>query len=44
MSDLQSSIGIHQMRKLDEMQTRREEIAIYTIKHLIKSPDNNSYC
>jgi dTDP-4-amino-4,6-dideoxygalactose transaminase len=27
MSDLQASIGIHQMKKLDQMQKRREEIA-----------------
>ncbi len=27
MSDLQASIGIHQLYKLDQMQTRREEIA-----------------
>jgi len=27
MSDLQSSIGIHQMKKLDKMQLRREKIA-----------------
>ena len=27
MSDLQASIGIHQMEKLDQMQKRREEIA-----------------
>jgi len=38
MSDLQASIGIHQMKKLDQMQKRREEIL------WSNSPDNNSNC
>ena len=28
MSDVQASIGIHQMEKLDQMQKRRDEIAV----------------
>ena len=48
MSDLQASIGIHQMKKLDQMQKRREEIADMYNKSFgpipqIKTPTVKSY-
>ena len=42
MSDLQASIGIHQLNKLNQMQKRREEIAnIY--KNSFSNDSSNNY-
>ncbi len=50
MSDIHASIGLYQLKKLEELNNRRKEIAQYYTKHLknlskisLPSPDNNVF-